>query len=192
MSPHPPRTGLYGEALGVLFPGDANGMPASERTLAEALKERGYATTIIGKWHLGDAPEHLPTRHGFDSWLGLPFSNDMNWVGEPEYSEILALRRSGMTAERRAEIQAMLDARPAKYMNPREAYWNAPLIRSVATDDGYQDTVVEQPAQQGLLTRRYTEEALGFIERNRDRPFLLYLPYTMPHTPIFRSEGHAF
>ena len=56
----------------VLFPGDKYGIPESEVTLAETLKEAGYRTAIIGKWHLGDAPEHFPTRHGFDYWFGIP------------------------------------------------------------------------------------------------------------------------
>ena len=51
-------------------------------TLPEILKGRGYATAIYGKWHLGDAPQFLPTRHGFDEWFGLPYSNDM-WPFHP-------------------------------------------------------------------------------------------------------------
>jgi arylsulfatase A-like enzyme len=74
-------------------------------------------------------------------------------------------------------------------MNPRDEYWDVPLLRSLRTGDGYDDCVVERPADQSTLTQRYTEEALAFIERNRDRPFLLYVPYTMPHTPIFRSDA---
>ncbi|MHC4915859.1 MAG: sulfatase family protein [Planctomycetota bacterium] len=62
---------------GVLFPGQAVGMSDGEVTVAGLLKGRGYATKIIGKWHCGDQPEFLPTRHGFDSYYGLPYSNDM-------------------------------------------------------------------------------------------------------------------
>ena len=61
----------------VLFPGYAEGLHPDERLLPELLKDKGYATCHIGKWHLGDQPEHLPTRHGFDSYFGVPFSNDM-------------------------------------------------------------------------------------------------------------------
>jgi len=61
----------------VLFPGYAEGLHPDERTLPELLKEKGYATCHVGKWHLGDQPEHLPTRHGFDSYYGIPYSNDM-------------------------------------------------------------------------------------------------------------------
>jgi arylsulfatase A len=61
----------------VLFPGMAEGIHADERLLPELLREKGYATCHVGKWHLGDQPEHLPTRHGFDSYYGVPYSNDM-------------------------------------------------------------------------------------------------------------------
>ena len=61
----------------VLFPGMAEGIHPDEKLLPELLREKGYATAIVGKWHLGDQPAHLPTRHGFDSWFGLPYSNDM-------------------------------------------------------------------------------------------------------------------
>lgn len=62
---------------GVLFPGDAWGLHPDERTVADVLRDAGYATKLVGKWHLGDQPEFLPTRHGFDSYFGLPYSNDM-------------------------------------------------------------------------------------------------------------------
>lgn len=78
-------TGRYPMRVGipaVLMPNQENGLSASEVTLAEALKDRGYRTMMVGKWHLGDQPEHLPTRHGFDHFFGLPYSNDMMppWV----------------------------------------------------------------------------------------------------------------
>ena len=62
---------------GVLWPGDRKGLNPSEITIAEVLKARGYATACVGKWHLGDQPEFLPTRQGFDEYFGIPFSNDM-------------------------------------------------------------------------------------------------------------------
>jgi arylsulfatase A len=72
-------TGLYPVQTGltrVLGPRNASGIAAEETTLAEALKERGYATALVGKWHLGDAPEFLPTRHGFDHYFGIPADSD--------------------------------------------------------------------------------------------------------------------
>lgn len=76
---YPRRIGFdrFRREAGVLFPGDPEGLHPSERTIADLLRERGYATRIIGKWHCGDQPEHLPTRHGFDGYFGLPYSNDM-------------------------------------------------------------------------------------------------------------------
>ena len=78
---YPGRVGFdaFGKDRGqwVLFPGMAEGLHPDERLLPELLKEKGYATCHIGKWHLGDQPAHLPTRHGFDSYFGIPYSNDM-------------------------------------------------------------------------------------------------------------------
>jgi len=75
---YPPRIG-FGSFNGkiVLFPGDDIGLNASETTVATQLQSAGYATKIIGKWHCGDQPEFLPTRHGFDEYFGIPYSNDM-------------------------------------------------------------------------------------------------------------------
>ncbi len=73
-------TGCYGQRVslpGVLGPGSAIGINSSEHTVAELMKSQGYATMCIGKWHLGDQPEFLPTRHGFDQYFGVPYSNDM-------------------------------------------------------------------------------------------------------------------
>ncbi len=65
------------EGRGVLFPGQPVGLNPGEATIATLLRQQGYATQIIGKWHCGDQREFLPTRHGFDHYYGLPFSNDM-------------------------------------------------------------------------------------------------------------------
>lgn len=184
---YPNRSGLYGRTLNVLFPDDPFGIPAETVTMAEVLGEAGYRTAIVGKWHLGDAPDALPTRHGFDYWYGLPYSNDMDWARGPEFDEILAL----MTTGRGAEVQAELAARRALYFDPRIEYWQVPLMRSRATPDGPEDTVVERPTRQQTLTRRSTEEAVQFIRDSADRPFFLYVPYSMPHTPLFRSEAFA-
>ncbi len=193
----PNRTGLFGKRINVMFPDDPNGMPASELTLAEALGDAGYATAILGKWHLGDDPAAYPTRHGFDYWFGLPYSNDMDWVGTFTFSDRLTALTSGkgLTEAQEAESAARIN----KYVDPKIDYWNVPLIRSERNSQAgvpsYQDQIVERPAQQPTLTDRYTTEALGFIDRTRAatqtsgeaQPFFVYLPYTMPHTPLFAS-----
>ncbi len=99
------RSGMFGRQQGVFFPDSHAGLPAGEVTLAEALRDAGYATGIIGKWHLGHLPEYLPTRHGFETWFGIPYSNDMDW-NLPE----------GM-------------ANRTAYFNPEVAYWQVPLMR---------------------------------------------------------------
>jgi arylsulfatase A len=182
---YPVRTGLYGRRIGVMFPDDTVGMPEHERTMAEALRERGYATTIIGKWHLGDAPDFLPTRHGFDSWTGIPYSNDMKWALGPSPLMYGELRAQG----RADEVEAALAARAVSYKYPRIEEWNAPLMSSRVVNGRFEDTIVAQPAPQTELTKQATEQAIAFIESNQEQPFLLYMPYTMPHTPVFRSEA---
>ncbi len=71
---YPVRTGL---AKGVIFPHSDYGLPASEVTLAQVLREAGYRTAMVGKWHLGHVAGAWPTDHGFESYFGLPYSNDM-------------------------------------------------------------------------------------------------------------------
>ena len=73
----PIRYGMVSDRIRVLFPFSYKGLPIEEITLAEALKSVGYSTAIIGKWHLGHLPEYLPTSHGFDTFFGIPCSNDM-------------------------------------------------------------------------------------------------------------------
>lgn len=76
----PIRNGMSHDRHRVLFPDSHGGLPDREITIAEILKDRGYATAAIGKWHLGDLPQYLPTRQGFDYYYGIPYSNDMDKV----------------------------------------------------------------------------------------------------------------
>ncbi|MEM7384614.1 MAG: sulfatase, partial [Verrucomicrobiota bacterium] len=103
----PIRNGMCSSKRRVLFPDSAGGLPASEITIAEALKEQGYATGMSGKWHLGHLPEFLPTQHGFDQYLGIPYSNDMDRVA---------------SAPRGREA----------FWKPKSAYWNVPMIEGTA------------------------------------------------------------
>ncbi|MDN5203685.1 sulfatase [Fulvivirgaceae bacterium BMA10] len=141
-------TGCYPNRLGIhgaLWPGAEMGLNPDETTIAEMLKPLGYATAIYGKWHLGDVPELLPERQGFDDYYGLPYSNDM-WPHHPE----------GMK------------------------FPDLPLI------DG--EEIIAYNPDQTKLTTTYTEKAVEFIEQNKDRPFFLYLPHSMPHVPLFVSD----
>lgn len=143
---YPNRVGIFG-ALG---PASKNGIHSNELTLAEVLKQRGYATAIYGKWHLGHHPQFLPTRHGFDDYFGLPYSNDM-WPYHPS-------------------------AKPGTYP-PLPLIEGDKIINSNVTSE-----------DQTHLTTWYTEHAVRFIERNKDRPFFLYVPHNMPHVPLHVSD----
>lgn len=155
---YPIRNGMS-SPRGVLFPNSGGGLPLEEVTLAEMLQSQGYATGIVGKWHLGHLPKYLPGRQGFDEYFGIPYSNDMDKVAGPGY---------------RAEV-----VKDAQYY-PEIAHYNVPLMRG--------DQVIERPADQNTITRRYTDEAVAFIHKHRSQPFFLYLPHSMPHIPLFVSE----
>lgn len=95
-------TGCYGARIsvpGVFFPGQAEGLHPDEITIAERLKEQGYATACIGKWHLGDQPEFLPTRQGFDQYFGIPYSNDMQGARSSGGPRVLPLMKNDSIAE---------------------------------------------------------------------------------------------
>lgn len=89
-------TGCYGVRVGVpgvYFPADAEGLNPAEVTIAERLKSLGYATACVGKWHLGDQPEFLPTRQGFDRFYGIPYSNDMQRISAQTGQRVVPLLR---------------------------------------------------------------------------------------------------
>jgi len=98
---YPRRVGLAtGSFHAVLFPGDRHGLHPDEITVAEVLKKAGYATGCFGKWHLGDQPKFLPTRQGFDTYFGIPYSNDM-WKGHTgwHFSPLPVVRDSRIVGE---------------------------------------------------------------------------------------------
>jgi arylsulfatase A len=162
-------TGCYPRRIGlekhVLFPNSVIGLNPDEITIAELLKAQGYATTCIGKWHLGYQRKFLPTKQGFDSYFGIPFSNDMKLPADMTFAKDVKLGE-GMTVE--------------NLKGGGKAPSTVPLMRG--------QEVIEYPVDQATLTERYTEEACKFIAANKDKPFLLYLPHTMPHYPLHVSE----
>jgi arylsulfatase A-like enzyme len=154
-------TGCYPERVSILGALNAtarHGINADEVTLAELCRSRGYATAIFGKWHLGHHRPFLPLQHGFDEYFGLPYSNDM-WP----YS-------SGTT-----------DLTPN--VTRRSNHPDLPLIEGNAVIDA-----AVGADDQTHLTTWYTEHAVDFIDRNKSRPFFLYVPHAMVHVPLFVSE----
>jgi len=95
-------TGCYAPRVsvpGVFFPAGPKGLNPDEKTVADYLKERGYVTACVGKWHLGDQPEFLPTRQGFDSYFGIPYSNDMQRRSLEDGRSVTPLLRDERVAE---------------------------------------------------------------------------------------------
>jgi arylsulfatase A len=89
-------TGCYGARVsvpGVYGPGGKEGLNPAEHTIAKRMKEHGYATMCIGKWHVGDQPEFLPMRQGFDHYFGLPYSNDMQMKSSETGKRVVPLVR---------------------------------------------------------------------------------------------------
>ncbi len=83
-------TGCYPNRIGIhnaMMPNSQVGLNTSETTLAEMLKDQGYTTGVFGKWHLGDHPDFMPNKHGFDEWFGIPYSNDM-WPLHPQQGPV--------------------------------------------------------------------------------------------------------
>ena len=163
-------TGRYAQRVGlpaVIHPGDSCGLPAFERTVAEALRGAGYRTGIFGKWHLGDPcrddgpapeqPRHLPRRHGFDRFSGIPYSNDMGWP------------------------------RDAKPENRRLPFY--------ADDDVERQNVNTEQGQENLA-RDYTDAAISFIRESGPEPFFAYVPHSAPHEPFHvpevRGRDHSY
>lgn len=109
---YPPRIGLGTNQDGgvVLFPGDPVGLSPDEVTIARLLQQAGYATQLVGKWHLGDQPEFLPTRHGFDHYYGLPYSNDMGrQAGRPDRWPPLPLLRDEEVIQQQPDQTALTE-----------------------------------------------------------------------------------
>lgn len=144
-------TGCYPNRIGIhnaFMPDSKIGLNPSETTIAEMLRSKGYATGIFGKWHLGDQPDFLPTKHGFDEYFGIPYSNDM-WPFHPQQG-------------------------PVFNFGPLPLYEN--------------ETIIDTLTNQSQLTTQITARSVDFINRNKDRPFFLYVPHPQPHVPLFVSD----
>ena len=145
-------TGCYPNRIGIegaMEPWYKFGIHEDELTLPKMMKQKGYATGMVGKWHLGTPTEFLPTHRGFDEWFGLPYSNDQ-WPLHPE--------------------------KPGKF----------PPLPLYEGDTVINPNLSHRDMEQ--LTTQYTERAVSFIERNKAKPFFLYVAHTMPHVPLAVSD----
>jgi len=154
-------TGCYAERVGIQ--GALNsysniGINPDETIIPEMLKEKGYATGIFGKWHLGHYEEFLPLQHGFDEYVGLPYSNDMwpvGYDGEPLVG----------TKKWKSNYP------------PLTLFKGNEVIDTIATLE-----------DQAMLTTLYTKNAVQFIQNHKNEPFFLYMPHSMVHVPIAVSD----
>lgn len=142
-------TGCYPNRVGfrgALDHKSKTGINSEEETIAEILKEKGYATAAFGKWHLGHQKQFLPLNNGFDVYFGIPYSNDM-WPNHP---------------------------------TGKNYYPPLPLIEG--------DQVVKTNPDQSQFTTQFTERTIQFIQKNKSKPFFVYLAHPMAHVPLFVSD----
>lgn len=158
----PIRNGMIGSSTRVLFPNSDFGLPSSEITIAEKLKENGYKTAAIGKWHLGHKEEYLPLQHGFDYYYGIPYSNDMNAI-------------NAVTCCPGNNYWPQYDKKIINSDN-----YNVPLMEN--------NKIVERPADQTTITKRFTQKTIEKINELKDDKFFIYLAHSLPHIPLYASE----
>ncbi len=174
-------TGCYPKRVlpikSVLFPSAAVGLNPEEHTVAELLKQAGYTTACIGKWHLGDQPEFLPHRRGFDYYLGTPYSNDMGTAEDGSKSSLGDPLPKQKAAKAKSGDQSANDVGLGGAAQPP-----LPLVEN--------ETVIARVRQdeQQVSVQRYTEAAVKFIKENRDKPFFLYLPHNAVHFPLYPGK----
>ena len=169
---HPERVGVKG----VFFPNRGKqGLDPKHVTIAEMLKEVGYKTAAVGKWHLGDHVDFLPTNQGFDSYYGIPYSNDMSPAKDMAYSKD-CLYLEGFSPEKLAEGFKKAGKKGRVFKD------KVPLMRN--------EECIEFPADQRTITKRFATEGIKFMSESvkEGKPFFLYLANSMPHTPLFVSE----
>ncbi len=176
-------TGCYAKRVlptpHVLFPVSAVGLHPDEATIAEVLKQVGYATACFGKWHLGDQPEFLPTSQGFDEYFGIPYSNDMGPAADGSKSNPDKPLPNPADLEKRI-AQGRLQSDEAGIRGyaqpPLPLMENEKVVGRVRAEEQF------------AVTRLYTERSLKFIRQHQDEPFFLYLPHTAVHFPLYPSE----
>lgn len=172
-------TGCYPQRVGVrgvFFNNRGDGLDPKHITIADALKEVGYNTAAVGKWHLGSYTQFLPTKQGFDSYYGIPYSNDMSVETNQQFAAD-CLFREGFSKKKLDEAfaEALVSKKPLRLPG------KVPLVRN--------ETCIEFPVDQTTITRRYTDEGIRFISQSvkAGKPFFLYLAHSMPHVPLFSS-----
>ncbi|CAJ1087159.1 steryl-sulfatase isoform X2 [Xyrichtys novacula] len=208
---YPIRSGIYGKGRNLVFILNAapGGLPGTEITFAKMAQQQGYETALIGKWHLGlnchtrEDHCHHPSAHGFNFFFGIPLTNLRDCQsGHGTVFQIqkylpygtlcvvflsaVLLHYCGFVSIRRGLVLGLLTLlllAAGLFLGfiiviP---YFNCILMRD--------HRVVEQPFVSENLTQRMTEEAVGFMERNSEKPFLLFFSFIQVHTAMFASAA---
>ena len=155
-------TGCYHPRVGIngaLMPNSTKGINSDETTIAEMLKSKGYSTACFGKWHLGHQEQFMPTKHGFDEYFGLPYSNDM-WTRNP-------VKWKG------------------KHANGHVGWTTLPLIEG--TKVLIEDVTPEDQAQLTTQYTEHAVDFIDRNSASK-KPFFLYVPHSMVHVPLYVSE----
>lgn len=175
------RFGYENNPTGLLNADPRIGLPAGERTLAERLRGVGYATGLVGKWHLGGTPAFHPLRRGFDEFFGF-LHEGHTYVPPPANSVTTWLRRTALPDGGKGRWVSP-DGRTiwTTHMGNTEPDYNAdnPILRD------------SQPVYETAnLTDAFTREACDFIRRHRAQPFFLYLAYNAVHSPLQAADRY--
>jgi len=180
-------TGRYQHRFGYTFNvmphvegGGDKGLPQTETTLGEYLQNCGYRTGIIGKWHLGARADFNPVNNGFDYFYG--FVHEGHFFVPPPYKGVTTLLRKN----------PLPDGAVGRWVSPDGKLLYHDMLRNEPLYD------LHNPIQRGLqaveetryLTDAFTDEAVQFIERNKKRPFFLYLPYNAVHSPLQGADAY--
>lgn len=160
--------------------GTDQGLPQTETTLGEYLQNRGYRTGIIGKWHLGARADFNPVNNGFDYFYG--FVHEGHYFVPPPYKGVTTLLRK----------KPLPDGATGRWVSPDGKLLYHDILRNEPLYD------LHNPIRRGLqaveenryLTDAFTDEAVQFIERNKERPFFLYLPYNAVHSPLQGADAY--
>jgi arylsulfatase A-like enzyme len=165
----------------VIFP-ETDGMSSDETTIAEMLKPAGYKTACFGKWHVGDTEGHLPTDQGFDTYFGIPYSNDMFISPSQKFSSSVQLLNS-YTLEKAKADQAFVkeNLRNTASIKAQGLKELCPLLEG--------KEIAEYPCDQSTLTQRYFDRSIAFIEDAGKQPFFIYITPAMPHIPLHASTA---
>lgn len=176
----PTRFGYEFNPIGAVNERPGVGLPATETTIAEALQNAGYTTSLIGKWHQGGSAEFHPFRHGFDEFFG--FSHEGHYFVPPPYEGVTTmLRRKQLPGDAEGRWVRKKGLIYTDHMGNNEPDYDAnnPITR------GGQPVV-----ENAYLTDALTREAVDFIDRHDDKPFFLFLSYNAVHSPLQGADAY--